>query len=126
MPAVALSLLLVEIVRRLDGQPGLHPGGDPAGERDALRSRPRLRSVGREERSVAVRAVEDELRPRRRDVTDPCHELPLRKMVSARDAAGVPLVLAPHVDEDRVRVEERLRALDVDLEGLAGLHVFQG
>ena len=120
--AVALSLRLVEIVRGFDGLAGLHPGGEPAGERDRfVAGLPEVRC--REERSVAVRAVDDDLRPRRRDVADPCHELPLRKMVSARDAAEVPLVLAPHVDEDGVRVEQRLRAFDVGLDGLAGGHV---
>ena len=55
-------------------------------------------------------------------LADPRHQLPLRNMVGPCDTAEVPLVLAPHVDQDGVPVEERPRALDVDLDGLAGGH----
>jgi hypothetical protein len=46
----------------------------------------------------------------------------LRNVVRSHNAAEVPLVLAPNVDEDSVLLEQRLRALDVDLDGLAGGH----
>ena len=115
MPAVADALRLVEPAGNLDREARLGPGHDPACERDDILEAVLVHRLREPQRSVPVRAVEDDVPVAFR--VEPRTDLAHRNVLRARDRARLELPLTD-VDEGRriVGAEQRSRALRIDFE----------
>jgi hypothetical protein len=117
VPAVPHALRVVELARKLDREPFLGPGRDPARERDGVFEAGLAQRLREPQRPVAVRAVEDE-RPLPVRI-EPRPEVAHRDMLGAGDPARLELPVLADVDEHgRIpSLEELSSPSGVDLEG---------
>ncbi len=116
MPAVANALRLVEPAGNLDREARLGPGHDPACKRDDILEAVLVHRLREPERSVPVRAVEDDVPVAFR--VEPRTDLAHRNVLRARDRARLELPLLTDVDEGRriVGAEQRSSSLRIDFE----------
>ena len=129
MPAVPRPPRRTERAGELGGQTVPLPVRVAAGERDGAFVAELDERLGREGRTVAGCAVEDDrARAVRRRLVDPRLEVAPRNVDRTRNSPLLPFVALADVDQQRAFVDERLRArrvsfLDLRLGGLQQISV---